>query len=149
MVKFVVTNATIVMITVIVIFIIIIIIVIVVVVVVIIIIIIVIVVVVVVVFNTLVIVLGGPFVLFMQAIGGIMLGIGIWVAVDPVAFDALNIANAAGMDDALWSVAIYTFIGIGAFLFVVGLFGCLGAARADRGTLFLWLVSSPGPLCPL
>jgi hypothetical protein len=73
------------------------------------------------------------------AIGGVMLGIGIWVAVDPGAFEALDIANSAGMDDALWSVAIYTFIAIGAFLFVVGLFGCLGAARADRSTFFLWL----------
>lgn len=73
------------------------------------------------------------------AIGATMLGLGIWMAVDPGAFEAMDLAAGAGMDDAVWSAVVYTFIAIGALLFLVGFFGCVGAARADRGSIFLFL----------
>ena len=59
-----------------------------------------------------------------QAFGATLLGIGIWLAVDPDAFEA---SGTAGMDDSTLAAAVYTIIGIGAFLFVVGGLGCYGA----------------------
>lgn len=68
-----------------------------------------------------------------------MLGIGIWLAVDDNAFDAIKIASSAGMNDKVWSTAVYIMISVGALLFLVGFLGCVGAMRADR----------PGNNCPL
>jgi len=68
------------------------------------------------------------------AIGGTMLGLGIWLAVDPNAFDALNIVGSAGMNDALYSTAVYMMIGIGAGVFLIGFLGCCGAMSNDDCT---------------
>jgi hypothetical protein len=65
------------------------------------------------------------------AIGGTMLGVGIWLAVDPTAFDSINIASSAGMNDDLWAAAVYTMIGVGAGVFLIGFLGCFGAIKAD------------------
>jgi hypothetical protein len=72
--------------------------------------------------------------------GGAMLGVGIWLAVDPNAGDILGIAGAAGMDDSLYWAAVYMMIGIGAGVFLVGFLGCVGALRAGKGgNIFLKL----------
>jgi len=72
--------------------------------------------------------------------GGAMLGVGIWLAVDPNAADILGLAGAAGMDDGLYWGAVYMMIGIGAGVFLVGFLGCVGALRAGKGgNLFLKL----------
>jgi len=65
------------------------------------------------------------------AIGGTMLGVGIWLAVDPNAFDTLNIVGSAGMNDTLYSTAVYMMIGIGAGVFLIGFLGCFGGMKAD------------------
>jgi len=72
--------------------------------------------------------------------GGAMLGVGIWLAVDPNAASILEISNQAGMDDSLYWAAVYMMIGIGAGVFLVGFLGCVGALRAGKGgNLFLRL----------
>lgn len=64
------------------------------------------------------------------AFGGTMLGVGIWMAVDPNAFDGLN---ATGMDDAMWAACVYTMIAVGALVFLLGFLGCFGAKRGGKG----------------
>jgi len=72
--------------------------------------------------------------------GGAMLGVGIWLAVDPEASEILGIAGTSGMDDGLYWGAVYMMIGIGAGVFLVGFLGCVGALRAGKGgNLFLKL----------
>lgn len=61
-----------------------------------------------------------------QAIGATMLGVGIWLAVDPDADEILNVVSSAGMDDDVWAATVYTTIAVGAFLFLVGFLGCCG-----------------------
>lgn len=65
-------------------------------------------------------------------IGGTMLGIGIWLAVDDDAYEVLDIASSAGMDDGVWAAAVYTSIAVGAFLFLVGFLGCWGSLGSGR-----------------
>lgn len=64
--------------------------------------------------------------------GGAMLGVGIWLAVDPNAGEILGIAGANGMDDSLYWASVYMMIGIGAGVFLVGFLGCVGALRAGK-----------------
>jgi len=64
-------------------------------------------------------------------IGGTLLGLGIWMAVDDNAFQALAIANSAGMNDDMWAAAVYTMIGVGALVFLLGFLGCVGAMKAS------------------
>lgn len=70
------------------------------------------------------------------AFGGTLLGVGIWMAVDPGAFDGLE---ASGMDDAMWAAIVYTMIGVGAFVFLVGFLGCCGATREGGKAIMLKL----------
>jgi len=65
--------------------------------------------------------------------GGAMLGVGIWLAVDDSASDILGIAGANGMDDGLYWASVYMMISIGAAVFLVGFLGCIGALRAGKG----------------
>jgi len=60
--------------------------------------------------------------------GGTMLGLGIWIAVDD---NALQSVGTPGMNDALFSTAIYMTIGIGAGVFLIGFLGCFGAIKID------------------
>jgi len=74
------------------------------------------------------------------AVGGALLGIGIWLAVDPEAFDSMD---ASGMDDAMWAAVVYTMIGVGAGVFLIGFLGCCGAwkKRSIMLKLYIGLVS--------
>jgi len=65
------------------------------------------------------------------AIGATLLGIGIWLEVDDTALDAVNIGNAAGMDEAIWNASVIIIIVVGALTFFVGFLGCLGAMKSD------------------
>jgi len=66
------------------------------------------------------------------AIGATMLGIGIWLAVDPNAYEVLKIASSAGMNDSVWATAVYTTIAVSAFLFLIGFLGCWGSLGTGR-----------------
>jgi len=63
-------------------------------------------------------------------VGGVLLGIGIWLKVDPTALDAVNFMNSYGMDESVWNASVIMLIVVGALVFVVGFFGCLGAMQA-------------------
>jgi len=63
-------------------------------------------------------------------VGGVLLGIGIWLKVDPTALDAVNFLNNYGMDESVWNASVIMLIVVGALVFVVGFFGCLGAMQA-------------------
>lgn len=65
-----------------------------------------------------------------------MLGLGIWMAVDPAALDSLGAAS--GMNNEMWAIAVYTFIGIGALVFLLGFLGCWGACVSS--SVPLWIV---------
>lgn len=60
--------------------------------------------------------------------GAAILGVGIWLKVDP---NASNILSVVNLNDGgrLMDVAIYVLIGVGAFIFLVGFLGCCGACR--------------------
>jgi len=70
------------------------------------------------------------------AVGGALLGIGIWLAVDPEAFDSMD---ASGMDDAMWAAVVYTMIGVGAGVFLIGFLGCCGAWKKKSIMLKLYI----------
>jgi len=63
-------------------------------------------------------------------VGGVLLGIGIWLKVDPTALDAVNFVNSYGMDESVWNASVIIMIVVGALVFVVGFLGCLGAMQA-------------------
>jgi hypothetical protein len=63
-------------------------------------------------------------------VGGVLLGIGIWLKVDPTALDAVNFVNSYGMDESVWNASVIILIVVGALVFVVGFLGCLGAMQA-------------------
>ena len=81
--------------------------------------------------------------------GAAMLGVGIWLAVDPGAFDALGAAESAGMNNEMWAIAVYTFIGIGALVFLVGFLGCWGACISSDSSVPLWIYSVLVVICIL
>lgn len=74
-------------------------------------------------------------------IGGAMLGLGIWMAVDPDALNDLGAVESAGMDNEMWAIAVYTFIAIGALVFLLGFLGCWGACISESSSIALWIYS--------
>jgi len=78
------------------------------------------------------------------AVGGTLLGVGIWLAVDETALDGMNVAGSAGMNDTMWAAVVYTMIGVGSGVFLLGFLGCVGAMKAEKGgkNIFLKLYSS-------
>lgn len=69
-----------------------------------------------------------------------MLGLGIWMAVDPAALNDLGAVESAGMDNEMWAIAVYTFIAIGALVFLLGFLGCWGACVSESSSIALWIV---------
>jgi len=72
--------------------------------------------------------------------GAAALGLGIWLAVDEDAWDILGIMNPDGMDYTVWKVTVYTMIGVGAFIFLVGFLGFAGACCENRCMLMTYSV---------
>lgn len=62
---------------------------------------------------------------------GALLGVGIWLAVDPNAGEILGVVP--GMDADLYWSSIYIMISVGALVFLVAFLGCVGAMRAEKG----------------
>ena len=67
------------------------------------------------------------------------MGVGIWLRLDKGALKYFEIVTA-DEDVALIDIAIWTLIGVGAFIFLVGFFGCRGAL--DENTCMLCWVGS-------
>ena len=69
--------------------------------------------------------------------GGLVLGCGVWIMLDPMIVDYRDLVH---VDDAdpLVSIAAWLFIIIGSVAFVVGFLGCCGA-RQEQQTFLLFV----------
>lgn len=72
--------------------------------------------------------------------GTCLLGVGIWVMVDPTGFREIIAANP------LLVTGVYILLAMGGLLFLLGFLGCCGAVRENK--CLLLFVSSPTPPQP-
>lgn len=70
--------------------------------------------------------------------GAAILGVGIWFKVDPSIINKFQIYES-GQNDPYLSIAGWVLIGVGAFVFVVGFFGCCGAIKESKCLLGLYI----------
>merc|ERR1711893_567008 len=61
-----------------------------------------------------------------------MLGAGIWLVVDPNVSSILNIAGGVTSGANIIKVVAYVLLGTGGFVFIVSLFGLIGASRWNQ-----------------
>lgn len=73
--------------------------------------------------------------------GACLLGIGVWVMVDPTGFREIVAANP------LLITGAYILLAMGGLLFLLGFLGCCGAVRENK--CLLLFVSSPTPTPPM
>lgn len=73
--------------------------------------------------------------------GACLLGVGIWVLVDPTGFREIVATNP------LLTTGAYIVLAMGGLLFLLGFLGCCGAVRENR--CLLLFVSDPLPTSPL
>lgn len=66
------------------------------------------------------------FFLFHQLGGSFLLGVGVWVLVDPTGFREIVAANP------LLFTGVYIILGMGGMLFLLGFLGCCGAIRENK-----------------
>lgn len=67
------------------------------------------------------------FVLVLHQLGGsFLLGVGVWVLVDPTGFREIIAANP------LLFSGVYVILGLGGMLFLLGFLGCCGAIRENK-----------------
>lgn len=76
------------------------------------------------------------------AIGGTMLGVGIWMAVDDSSKNMATVASSAGMNEDLYWAGVYLMISIGAVVVLVGFFGCFGSMNPTerKGMLKMYFI---------
>lgn len=72
---------------------------------------------------------------FPQLGGSFLLGVGVWVLVDPTGFREIVAANP------LLFTGVYVILGMGGMLFLLGFLGCCGAIRENK--CLLLFVSQP------
>ena len=72
---------------------------------------------------------------FHQLGGSFLLGVGVWVLVDPTGFREIVAANP------LLFTGVYIILGMGGMLFLLGFLGCCGAIRENK--CLLLFVSLP------
>lgn len=63
---------------------------------------------------------------FHQLGGSFLLGVGVWVLVDPTGFREIIAANP------LLFTGVYVILGLGGMLFLLGFLGCCGAIRENK-----------------
>jgi len=68
-------------------------------------------------------------------IGGTLLGLSIWVLVDPESFPYLDVM---GSNSIYVEIALYVVIAAGGVIFLVGILGCLGACTGSKLILVLY-----------
>uniref|UniRef100_A0A3Q2YN55 Tetraspanin n=1 Tax=Hippocampus comes TaxID=109280 RepID=A0A3Q2YN55_HIPCM len=66
--------------------------------------------------------------------GSFMLGVGVWVLVDPMGFKEIVAANP------LLFAGVYVILAIGAMLFLLGFLGCCGALRENQCLLLFFFM---------
>lgn len=64
--------------------------------------------------------------LLLQLGGSFLLGVGVWVLVDPTGFREIVAANP------LLFTGVYIILGMGGMLFLLGFLGCCGAIRENK-----------------
>lgn len=74
--------------------------------------------------------------------GACLLGIGIWVLVDPTGFREIVATNP------LLTTGAYIVLAMGGLLFLLGFLGCCGAVRENRCLLLFVSDPSPTPTLP-
>lgn len=67
-----------------------------------------------------------PYFFFHQLGGSFLLGVGVWVLVDPTGFREIVAANP------LLFTGVYIILGMGGMLFLLGFLGCCGAIRENK-----------------
>lgn len=70
--------------------------------------------------------------------GAALLGIGIWLLVDPSIGRFVEVIQLSAEDPYI-KTGSYILIGIGAFIFIVGFFGCCGAIKESKCMLGLYI----------
>jgi hypothetical protein len=63
--------------------------------------------------------------------GAAILGVGIWFKVDPSIINKFQVYES-GQNDPYLSIAGWVMVGVGAFVFIVGFFGCCGAIKESK-----------------
>lgn len=71
--------------------------------------------------------------------GAFLLGVGIWMKVDPTIVNYLEVVNV-DKSDPLLHYAAWVLMISGAVSFFIGIVGCCGAMREHQGLLFLYAV---------
>ncbi|KAK3791516.1 hypothetical protein RRG08_061529 [Elysia crispata] len=71
--------------------------------------------------------------------GAAVLGVGIWILVDPEIEDYQEVISDATDDDQFLKTAAYILIAFGAFVFLVGFCGCCGAIRSSKCLIGLYI----------
>lgn len=69
--------------------------------------------------------------LFLQLGGCFLLGVGVWVLLDPMGFREIVAANP------LLFTGVYVVVALGSLLFLLGFLGCCGAIRENKCLLLL------------
>ncbi|CAH1787315.1 unnamed protein product [Owenia fusiformis] len=70
--------------------------------------------------------------------GAALLGIGIWLRVDPTILKLQDLISIS-TDDQYLNYIAYFLIGVGAFVFLVGFLGCCGAIKESRCMLGMYI----------
>lgn len=71
--------------------------------------------------------------------GAALLGIGIWMKVDPMIVNYLQVVNINASDPLIDHASI-VFIVVGAAAFIISFIGCCGAIKDSQGLLFVYIV---------
>lgn len=72
--------------------------------------------------------------------GAVIMGVGIALAVDEEAWSWFESIGGAGMDDGVFSAAVYIMISIGVLLFIVGFLGCCGTCKGNTCMLQTYII---------
>lgn len=73
--------------------------------------------------------------LLLQVVGCTLVGVGLWLALDPQANEKLDVASSAGLDDSLFAIAVYIMFAVGIVIFAVGCLGWSGAKTRKKKAL--------------
>ncbi|ELU16247.1 hypothetical protein CAPTEDRAFT_194734 [Capitella teleta] len=78
------------------------------------------------------------FQLLLKLTGAVILGVSIWVKVDPSIVQYIEVLSV-DQNDPLWQTATVLLVAVGAFIFVVGFIGCCGACKESPCLLWLYI----------
>ncbi|KAI8783739.1 tetraspanin-18-like [Biomphalaria glabrata] len=71
--------------------------------------------------------------------GAAILGVGIWILVDPQLKDYMKLIKDGTQDEEFLKTSAYILIGFGSFVFLVGFCGCCGAIRGSKCLLGFYI----------